>query len=72
VQVLNAILYVAEHGCKLRGLPKPLEKLAHDLSAHESLEQSDRVMYRRRNEIERFSDGSKASAASFPASTNSM
>jgi transposase len=24
LEVLNAILYVAEHGCKWRGLPKPL------------------------------------------------
>ena len=32
----------------------------------------DRVMYRRRNEIERLFRGSKASAASFPASTSWM
>jgi transposase len=29
LQVLNAILYVAEHGCKWRGLPKHLGELTH-------------------------------------------
>jgi len=35
LQVLNAILYVGEHGCKWRGLPKRFGILAHDLYPHE-------------------------------------
>ena len=37
LQVLNAILYVAEHGCKWRGLPPRLGNLVHHLHAHEPL-----------------------------------
>jgi len=43
--VVNAILFVAEHGCKWRGLP-PVWQLAQHLYAHESLGQEgvlDRV-----------------------------
>ena len=43
LQVLNAILYVTEQGCKWRGLPKRVRTLAHDLHAHESLGQEWRV-----------------------------
>src|SRR5277367_2741022 len=39
LEVLNAILYVAEQGCKWRGLPGPVRQLAHDLCADESLGQ---------------------------------
>ena len=42
LQVLNAILYVAEHGCKWRGLPKRWP-LAHDLYAHEPVGQKWRI-----------------------------
>ena len=42
LQVLNAVLYVAEQGCKWRGLPKRYEPLAHDLHADESLVQERR------------------------------
>jgi transposase len=31
MEVLNAILYVAEQGCKWRGLPGPVRQLAHHL-----------------------------------------
>ena len=37
LQFVNAILYVAEHGCKWRGLAQTVRQLAHDLYAHESL-----------------------------------
>jgi transposase len=37
LQVLNAILYVAEHGCKWRGLPKRFGRSAYHLHAHESM-----------------------------------
>ena len=40
--VLNAILYVAEQGCKWRGLPRTLRKLAHHLHPHEPLVQERR------------------------------
>ena len=36
-QVLNAILYVTEHGCKWRGLPERFRAVAHHLHAHEPL-----------------------------------
>src|SRR5579863_5870854 len=35
LQVLNAILYVAEQGCKWRGLAEAVRPLAHDLYAYE-------------------------------------
>jgi len=37
--LLNAILYVAEHGCKWRGFAKRFWQLAQHLCAHESLGQ---------------------------------
>ena len=37
LRVLNAILYVAEQGCKWRGLPKRFGKLAYRLYPHESV-----------------------------------
>ena len=37
LQVLNAILYVAEQGCKWRGLPAPLRQLAYRLHTDEPL-----------------------------------
>ena len=43
LQVLNALLYVAEQGGKWRGLPKRFWQLAHPLHAHESLVQQRRV-----------------------------
>ena len=39
LQVLNAILYVAEQGCKWRGVAEALWELAHDLHPYESLVQ---------------------------------
>ena len=39
LQVLNAILYVAEQGCKWRGLPKRFGNWAHDLHPYGSLVQ---------------------------------
>jgi transposase len=39
LNVLNAILYVAEHGCKWRGLPTRFGPLAHDLHPDEPLGQ---------------------------------
>ena len=41
--VLNAILYVAEQGCKWRGLPATLRELAHHLHPHEPLVQERRA-----------------------------
>ena len=41
--VLNAILYVAEQGCKWRGLPQTFRKLAHHLHPHEPLGQERRA-----------------------------
>lgn len=38
--VLNAILYVAEQGCKCRGLPQVFGELAYHLYPHESLGQT--------------------------------
>jgi transposase len=43
LQVLNAVLYVAEQGCKWRGLPTRFGPLTHDLHADEPLVQ-DRVL----------------------------
>ena len=43
LQVLNAILYVAEQGCKWRGLPKRFGRLAHDLYAHEPVGKERRI-----------------------------
>jgi transposase len=40
LQLLNALLYMVEHGCKWRGLPKHFWQLAYDPYADESLEQS--------------------------------
>ena len=37
LEVINALLYVAEQGCKWRGLPKRFRQLAHHLHPHESL-----------------------------------
>ena len=31
LQVLNAILYIAEHGCKWRGLPKKFGRCWHSI-----------------------------------------
>ena len=42
LEVLNAILYVAEQGCKWRGLPGPVRQLAHHLCANEPLGQERR------------------------------
>src|ERR1700733_2767541 len=39
LQALNAVLYVAEQGCKWRGLPKRFGRWQHDLHADESLVQ---------------------------------
>ena len=39
LRVLNAILYVAEHGCKWRGLPKRFGNWAHHLYTYEPLVQ---------------------------------
>ena len=39
LDVLNAILYVAEQGCKLARSSETFRQLAHDLHADESLEQ---------------------------------
>lgn len=41
--LLNAILYVAEHGCKWRGLPRRFSQLVPYLCAHESLGQEGYV-----------------------------
>ena len=35
LQVLNAMLYVAEQGCKWRGLPSPVWQLAHSIHSNE-------------------------------------
>lgn len=35
LNVINAILYVAENGCKWRALPKRFRELACDLHTHE-------------------------------------
>ena len=37
LQVLNAILYVAEQGCKWRGLPPRFGQLAHRLHSDEPM-----------------------------------
>ena len=42
LQVLNAVLYVAEQGCKWRGVPKRFGGLAYDLYADEPLVQERR------------------------------
>jgi transposase len=42
LQVLNAILYIAEQGCKWRGLPEAVWPLAHDLYAHEPVGEKGR------------------------------
>src|SRR6266478_125768 len=42
LQVLNAVLYVAEQGCKWRGLPKRFGRWHNDLHADESLVQERR------------------------------
>ena len=43
LQVLNAILYVAEQGCKWRGLPKRFGRWHTILYAHEPLGQKRRI-----------------------------
>ena len=43
LQVLNAILYVAEQGCKLARASETVRPLAHDLYAHEPVGQERRV-----------------------------
>ncbi len=42
LQVLNAVLYVAEQGCKWRGSAEAFRPVAHDLHADESLVQERR------------------------------
>jgi hypothetical protein len=43
LQVLNAILYVMEQGCKMERSTETLWALAHDLHAHEQVGQERRV-----------------------------
>lgn len=43
LKVLNAILDVAEQGCKWRGLPEALRSLADNLDAHEPVGQERRI-----------------------------
>jgi len=43
LQVLNAIVYVAEQGCKWRALPKRFGPLAYDLYPHEPLVEGGRA-----------------------------
>jgi hypothetical protein len=56
LQLLNALLYVAEHGCKWRGLPQAVRQLAHRLYADEQLVEG----YRR---ISRFESSMSSSSA---------
>jgi transposase len=68
LQLLNALLYVAEHGCKWRGLPRHFGNwhtvytrmnrwskagVLDRIFARLAWWDYDRVVYRRRNEIER-------------------
>src|ERR1700692_2703652 len=43
LNVINAILFVAENACKWRALPKRFGKLAYDLYPHESLSEGWRA-----------------------------
>ena len=43
LQILNAILYVAEQGCKWRGASQAVWQLAYDLRTDESLGEERRA-----------------------------
>ena len=43
LEVLNAILYVAEQGCKWRGTSQTVWPLAHDLHAQEPVGEERRI-----------------------------